>query len=329
MTSRKNLSLIREQVREFFLLEDAERQLSSLTNSQRANIRAYYDAAERRLAVARDLRGPSETPSAVTLYRERGLFLALALIAGKDADCDLGSLTPESVLLKLEGALANNGVKPVPELEKIRSVLLSSDPLELERLTANEAAQRAEELDTTTHWLQTLVDPCLPRDLKLSRVTRLTTVIAGAVAILAALVAWVAAPSNLAKDKSATSSSAAYKTAPAAAVDGSKVGNYGFHSADEESPWLAIDLGKTYVVTKVKVFGRGDPINDQSVPLALEASDDGDIYRQIETRSRPFSASDPWIVEPPSVAVRFIRLRTLRRSYLVLNEVEVYGRSVK
>jgi hypothetical protein len=79
----------------------------------------------------------------------------------------------------------------------------------------------------------------------------------------------------------------------------------------------------------VNVFGRGDGYYDQSIPLSLEASDDGDTYRAVAQRDTPFSADDPWLIKPIDLVARFIRLRTLRRSYLVLGEVEVYGRKAK
>ncbi len=137
-------------------------------------------------------------------------------------------------------------------------------------------------------------------------------------------------PENLALDKPAVGSSYAFSTTAAGAVDGSRSGPYGYHSNLEDSPWLSIDLLRPYAVTKIKVFGRGDGINDQSVPLALEVSDDGSAYREVAIRGEPFSDYDPWVIKPaPPLVTRFVRLRTTRRSYLVLGEVEVYSNAPK
>ena len=106
---------------------------------------------------------------------------------------------------------------------------------------------------------------------------------------------------------------------------GSKNGVYGYHSLLEDSPWLAIDLGRPFAIRKIKVFGRGDGYYDQSIPLALEASDDGTNYQQFALRSETFSEYDPWVVEPSALVTRYLRLRTMRHSCLVLGEVEVNG----
>jgi len=119
-----------------------------------------------------------------------------------------------------------------------------------------------------------------------------------------------------------------FSTLPEGAVDGSHRGQYGFHSSLEESPWLSIDLRARYAIKTVKVFGRGDGYYDQSIPLALETSDDGTTYRAIATRAEPFSADDPWVIPTDNLVTRFLRLHTLRRSYLVLGEVEVYGQKL-
>jgi hypothetical protein len=114
-------------------------------------------------------------------------------------------------------------------------------------------------------------------------------------------------------------------TTGAGVVDGVKNGKFGFHSDLDDSPWVSIDLGRTFAISKVEVFGRGDGPFDQSVPLALEVSDDGTSYQQIALRGEAFSEYDPWIVRPIAVVTRHVRLRTLRRAVLVLSEVEIYG----
>jgi hypothetical protein len=141
---------------------------------------------------------------------------------------------------------------------------------------------------------------------------------------------WVFSPKNLAKGRPATASGAAmFSSLPAGAVDGSTSGAFGYHSVMEDKPWLAVDLGRSYALEQVKVYGRGDGPFDQSVPLALEVSDDGATYRQIAERAEPFSSMDPWIVKPQGVVAQFVRVHTLRQSYLVLGEVEVYGHKPK
>jgi hypothetical protein len=114
-------------------------------------------------------------------------------------------------------------------------------------------------------------------------------------------------------------------------VDGSRRSAYGFHSQLEDSPWVSIDLGRSYAITRIEVFGRSDAgPYDQSIPLALETSQTGADYGILASRTEPFSDSDPWVIKPaPPLVTRYLRLRTTRRSYLVLSEVEVYGNAIK
>jgi hypothetical protein len=276
--------------------------------------------------VARDLRAPNETPAAVTLYRQAGLLLALAFLAAKEPKAGLEALAPESVLEKLDTALAAGGMGDVSELERVKRTLLTSDLLESDRLSAEEAASRAEELDLATRWMQSLVDPRSPRELKKARILRFATTVAVALASLIALIMWILAPTNLAKGKPAAASSVMFSTNPSGIVDGLKSGTYGFHSSDEDAAWVSVDLGQSYLLKKVSVYGRGDGHTELSVPLALEVSDDGVSYHQVAATSALFGEGDPWVVKLGSVPARFVRLRKLAHGYLVLSEVEVYGK---
>jgi hypothetical protein len=203
--------------------------------------------------------------------------------------------------------------------------LITSDPLDLDRLSADEAAHRIEELEETSRWFSSLIDARTFAELKWMRRFRIGITAVGTAVLLVLLVLRLIAPKNLALDKPATASSYMFSTVAAGAVDGSKNGIYGYHSLLEDSPWLAIDLGRPFAIRKIKVFGRGDGYYDQSIPLALEASDDGTTYQQFALRGETFSEYDPWVVEPTALVTRYLRLRTMRHSYLVLGEVEVNG----
>jgi len=134
-------------------------------------------------------------------------------------------------------------------------------------------------------------------------------------------------PPNLARKARVSSSSVAFSTAPEGAVDGYRYGQLGFHSDLEVSPWLALDFGSSQSITRVEAYGRGDCCYDQSVPLALEASEDGVSYRNVATRTAPFRQVEPWIVRFKDLQARYLRFRTAFAgpTNLVLGEVEVYG----
>ena len=63
------------RIREFLLLEQAERRSSTLTPAQRETKRVLCEIALRRLRAAQDLRLQNELVPALVLYREGGLYL--------------------------------------------------------------------------------------------------------------------------------------------------------------------------------------------------------------------------------------------------------------
>lgn len=325
-TDRNPIQSALEGFREFFLLEKAEQRLAAIEPPRRDVVRSYFDAANRRLNVAQDLRSPAQTPPALALYREGTQFLALGYLMSRGhLNIDPGSLSVEARWEAFDRALHADGVPALPDYERVKSLLVSSDPLDLDRLSDRETSLRIEQLEATSRWLLELVDARSPAELKWTRILRLGFAVLTAVALVIFAIVRLTTPKNIAEGKPTSSSSVNLGTTAAGIVDGLKTGKFGYHSDLDETPWVAIDLGRPYAIKKVDVFGRGDGVYDQSVPLALEASDDGTNYRQIALRAEAFSEYDPWIVQPAALVTRFIRLRTMRRSVLVLSEVEVYG----
>jgi len=327
--TRTLLAEIRGNVREFFLLEQAERQSSKFTASQRKSVRAHYDAAKRRLFAAKTLCEPSDAPSGLLLYREAWFCLTRAILLSDDEHVDVVQLSPDIALAKLARALEGRNLTVPPDVEYAKGLLIAADPLAFDRLSAEEAARNVDAIDAATLWLFGLVEARSPRQLKRTRVTRqaLTAVFACALALSMAM--RVFAPKDLALHKPVQATPAGYETTANGAVDGEKNGRFGFHSEETDSPFLRIDLEKVFSVKTIKVFGRGDCCFDQSIPLALEVSTDGVSFRKIAERTVPFSEADPWVVDAGALVTRFVRLRVERRAYLVLGEVEVYGKLAK
>jgi hypothetical protein len=329
-TNRSAFRSAREGVREFFLLEKAQESVAALGAPRRETMRSYYDAAQRRLNVAQDLRGPAQTPAALALYRQGSHFLAVAYLTSRGhMDCDPASVSVEDAFRAMERIFEAEGLSVPAEYAQARPMLVSPDPLVLDRLSAEEAAHRVDELEAISRWLTSLVDARSPAELKWIRFFRWAIAIVGCAVLLVLIVVRIVTPKNLALDKPASASSVTLSTLAAGAVDGSKNGTFGFHSQLEESPWLSIDLGRAFALTRIKVFGRGDGPYDQSIPLALEVSDDGVTYQEIALRNEPFSESSPWIVDAGGVVTRFLRLKARRTTFLVLSEVEVNGAAPK
>jgi hypothetical protein len=319
---RRALRRMSQEVTEFASMARVRQASERLTPTQRENVQAYSSAAAMRLSAARTLRWSGELPASVSAYREAVLLSTFALMASRDPDAATANLTPSAAIARLDETLATEGVAVPPELEEARPVIVTSDPLSADRLAIEDLDAKANSLEAVLRFLPTLLEVRSPAQITVIRTARLAV----ATAALCGLVSWGVRPGNVAVHKPARSSSADLDTAPWGAVDGDKMAAFGFHSQTEESPWLSIDLERPYAISSLKIFGRGDCCFDQSIPLALEISDDGTNYRKIAERTEPFSQDDPWVVEPGRPVARFVRLRTQRPSVLVLTEVEVYGR---
>lgn len=317
---------LRDDFREFFLLEKARKRSAGLTITQQRTIRTFYRGARRRIAVARGLREPDQSHAGLSLYRGAALLLTFAYLVSKDENVDLDSLSPDAAFQKLVEVLkADRRDPPPPSLALARRWVGGPDPLAVERLSAQEAGCAIDDFEVTTRWLLRLVEPRSPRDLQFARIVRLLVLALGLGGLLIGATIKLLSPTDIARHKVAGSSSAEYGTTPAGAVDGEKNGSFGFHSGLEDSPWWSVDLQRTYRLKTIKVFGRGDCCTEQSVPLAMEVSDDGLSFRKIAERIEPFSEKEPWVVRPASAFARRVRLRTERRGHLVLGEVEIYG----
>jgi hypothetical protein len=316
----------RAGVREYFFLDGALARTSALAPAHRSTVRDHYDCALRRLRAAQELRFQPHDAAAILLYGEANLFFIFAFVASRDPAFDARSVDADGALVRFETELAAARIQVPPSFAASSQFLARRDPLELDRLAGAAARRAVEDLETSAAWLARLVDPRTPKEIKTKRAIRLVVSGAAALAALVYGVVWAFSSPNVALRRPVTSSSQSYDTTPDGAVDGRAYGQLGFHSANEDSPWLAIDLGRPYKISRVKVYGRGDCCFDQSVPLALEASDDGVTYRKVDERTESFSQFDPWVARPRGVVARFIRLQTMRHSFLVTSEVEVYGR---
>jgi hypothetical protein len=101
---------------------------------------------------------------------------------------------------------------------------------------------------------------------------------------------------------------------------------YGVHTAAASPPWVQVDLGDVYKVSKVKVYNRGDGWFNDGLPMTLQTSLDGTWFVDIETRRAPFSQKSPWVANAHREKARYIRLRGPATKYLALSELEVFAR---
>ena len=92
-----------------------------------------------------------------------------------------------------------------------------------------------------------------------------------------------------------------------------------FHTAQERSPWVEVDLGATVMVGSITLVNRQDCCANRAVPLLVEISGDHQAWRSAATRRRNFSVWRPRL----NTQARWIRLRVLRESALHLKAVIV------
>jgi hypothetical protein len=118
----------------------------------------------------------------------------------------------------------------------------------------------------------------------------------------------------------------------AGAVNGDFEEPYGFHTDEEERPWWQVQLSGSASIHAVFIYNRTDhpEIAARAEPLAIQLSDNGVSWTTVYTTSPngPIRGTDGeplvWQASKGTTA-RYVRLQVLRRSFLHLVEVEVYG----
>jgi hypothetical protein len=300
---REAFSTTFERMRAPFLAEQAQ-PLEAPIWDQSA-VRERLLAARLRLKPARRLFESGETIAGLVLYR--------------DACRVIWASVPE---------LLEHAHRPAPPgLERQAALLSSADGELLDRMSFTEAVSTADDLASVVTWAIEVVDRPTREQRRLRR--RICSSVLSLVVLLliAAGAAWLGRLPNLALGRPAAASGVANGTTPGGAVDGVRYGFLGFYSNGPALAWWSVDLGQPYALDRVKAYGRADCCFDQSIPLQFEVSLDGKKYRQVAKRSAVFSQSDPWVIPGAGEVARFIRFRTLRKTHLVLGEVEVYGRA--
>ena len=116
----------------------------------------------------------------------------------------------------------------------------------------------------------------------------------------------------------------------AGGCDGIINGLWGFHTALSDSPWWQVDLTKVQPVVRMMVWNRCD--NNRSSRanrLKIRFSDDGKMWRTVyEHDGTPFGGikdNKPLLVTLNNEKTRFVRIEVPGKTYLHLDEVEVFG----
>jgi hypothetical protein len=94
-----------------------------------------------------------------------------------------------------------------------------------------------------------------------------------------------------------------------------------FHTTEEDSPWVEIDLGAQRTLGRVQVVNREDCCPERAVPLIVEVGDDRTHWRPV---ARATEAFREWETNFAAVKARYLRVRVDRRSILHLVRVSVW-----
>jgi len=324
------LSRIASGARNRYWLSGAMRHVRALPPARHRMIREYYRAAFDRIAVADQLSDESGAVAGMLLYREAMWPLVTALSLSLDPDFP----TSEDEILAVGASpwdvvvdLHRRGHLPAlpPRFDQARAALTTAHPLELDRLPPQALLDRRAVVHETVRHLRRLVEPRTPAELVSSRYLHIFATVAALGLVAFGVVTALSHP-NVALHKPAGASSRnPNSTAPADSTgltNGVIEPTYGIETAPGPG-WAGVDLLGDTDVSIVKIFNRRDGQLDAGLPLTLETSGDGANFTAVETRTRPFSATQPWIYKaPPGTHFRFLRVRS--NTVVALTEIEVY-----
>ncbi len=155
---------------------------------------------------------------------------------------------------------------------------------------------------------------------RLVRIALLLTLVAAAVLVVLRAGEFNERRQDLAQGRSWRVSSSTIPGCQSPAQTCSENLNFFFHTADEEKPWVEIDLGRPERFSRLRVINRIDCCVDRAVPLVIEVSQNRSDWKEVSRRSAVFTN---WLASFAPVDARWVRLRADRRTILHLAQVRV------
>lgn len=148
---------------------------------------------------------------------------------------------------------------------------------------------------------------------------------------------------NISQGKSATQSSiSAWSIGKTISEDACRALNgnieqeMAFCTENEESPWWMVDLGEIYDIECINIFNRKAPdfVRKRATPLAIDFSIDGLIWSSIQplipdyfgTENEKINSIPFQWINNFEYSTRYLRIRLLKKDFLHLGAVEVFGR---
>jgi hypothetical protein len=154
---------------------------------------------------------------------------------------------------------------------------------------------------------------------------RAVAIVTATLLVCGALVAWkfrvqLGLVKNLAWGSTWRTSSAYPGTASSGVLTSSKAA-FLFHTNEEASPSVSIDLGSSRKFSQLRIENRRDCCQMRALPLLVEASDDNVSWRPLLRREAPFQLLPASF---PTTKARFVRLSVGRKSILHLADLRIY-----
>lgn len=114
----------------------------------------------------------------------------------------------------------------------------------------------------------------------------------------------------------------------AGGVDGVINGKWGFHTDNETNPWWQVDLGEIKALGLVRLYNR-EELAARNARLRLLLSTDGREFQMVFANSglvfKGHSDGKPLEISLTNAEARFVRLALEGKSYLHLDEVQVFA----
>jgi hypothetical protein len=310
-----------------FLLRHRERLVAGKPSVVIARIAALCRAADRRAELARDIEAESGLGIAIDLLRDAEVLLAAAYVCQMRGNVEPQQLEPIAVWQAFENALSADTRASSPEaIDRVREFVCRHEVAIAEGLDEERLIVLRDDFATLVRWTRSLVEPRSQKTIRVLRGVRVAVLAWVVLVALAVLGSYLFAPKNIARGVPVQVSSRYPGSAdPAGVTNGDLEVTFGAHTSVESSPWIAIDLGSVRVVRQVRVTGRGDGLEQESVPLVLEISEDGIAYVEVERRTVPISRSVSWTSTFGRRNARFVRVRRPSHGYVALTEIEVFA----
>lgn len=283
---------------------------------QRAELAAEF--ADRQLSADDPLRAGSSVPLALSLYREAAYWALLANTTGPAT----GGI--REAFASSERAAASAGLAP-DELTLVRNALANDTFVESADARPELQRRDAELSRAFVHGLIVAGgdQTNLVSKLLLQRWLRaVTTLIILAVILLSAnraIQRRLEGP-DLALGKPWRASSVGVECHPRKNECGGAQTAIFFHTNEEDSPWVEIDLRSAQSFSHVEVVNRDDCCLDRAVPLIIEVGNDREHWREVVRRPDSFRE---WDATFKPVSARYLRLRVDRHSTLHLVRISV------